>query len=442
MQVTAPSHWQVISNGATTATEPGGTATVRTFATTPKMSTYLAALIAGPYAVWRDTYSDPHGEIPLGIFCRASLAEFMDAERLFTETKQGSGLLPQQLRRALRRSASTTSSFVPEFNAGAMENAGAVTFLEDYVFRSKVTRASYERRAETVLHEMAHMWFGDLVTMALVGRPVAERVLRDVRIGAAARPRPPIRRRRRGPPSPTWEGLGLPAGSAALDPPGRRRHPGPGRCRGQLRRHHLRQGRLRCSSSWWPTSGSRSSCPALRDYFRDHAFANATFGDLLGALEKSSGRDLSGLGPAAWLKTTGVEHTAGRLLDVDGSGAFTRFAIAQSVRRPAPRRPGCTRLAVGIYDDDPAGSGKLVRVHREELDVEGPATEVPALVGISRGKLILVNDDDLTYCSAAAGPGLAVGRAVPDRRYRRPAPPHAGLVGGLGDDPRGRDEGL
>ncbi len=100
------------------------------------------------------------------------------------------------------------------------------------------------------------------------------------------------------------------------------------------------------------------------------------------------------------------------------------------------------RLAVGIYDDDPAGSGKLVRVHREELDVEGPVTEVPALVGISRGKLILVNDDDLTYRSLRLDPASLLDRAVPDRRYRRPAPPHAGLVGGLGDDPRGRDEGL
>src|SRR3978361_39175 len=128
------------------------------------MSPYLAALIAGPYARWDDVYSDEHGEIPLGIFCRSSLAEFMDDERLFTQTKQGFGFYHENFG-VPYAFGKYDQLFVPEFNAGAMENAGAVTFLEDYVFRSKVTDAAYERRAETVLHEMAHMWFGDLVTM-------------------------------------------------------------------------------------------------------------------------------------------------------------------------------------------------------------------------------------------------------------------------------------
>ncbi|MFZ0831971.1 MAG: M1 family aminopeptidase, partial [Mycobacterium sp.] len=158
--VTAPAHWQVVSNGATVSVENG----VHMFATTPRMSTYLVALVAGPYARWDDAYSDEHGEIPLGIFCRASLAEHMDAERLFTQTKQGFGFYHRNFG-VPYAFGKYDQLFVPEFNAGAMENAGAVTFLEDYVFRSKVTRASYERRAETVLHEMAHMWFGDLVTM-------------------------------------------------------------------------------------------------------------------------------------------------------------------------------------------------------------------------------------------------------------------------------------
>ncbi|WP_396936180.1 aminopeptidase N, partial [Mycolicibacterium sp.] len=160
VQVTAPAHWEVVSNGATVSVDSA----VHTFATTPKMSTYLVALIAGPYAVWRDEYADDHGKIPLGLFCRKSLAEHMDAERLFTETKQGFGFYHKNFGTPYAF-GKYDQLFVPEFNAGAMENAGAVTFLEDYVFRSKVTRYSYERRAETVLHEMAHMWFGDLVTM-------------------------------------------------------------------------------------------------------------------------------------------------------------------------------------------------------------------------------------------------------------------------------------
>jgi aminopeptidase N len=138
----------------------------------------------------------------------------------------------------------------------------------------------------------------------------------------------------------------------------------------------------------------------LRDYFRDHAFGNATFGDLLGALEKASGRDLSGWGQQ-WLKTTGL-NTLHPDFDVDADGRFARFAIAQSGAQPGAGETRVHRLAIGIYDDD--GSGKLVRTHREELDVEGETTDVPALQGVSRGKLILVNDDDLTYCSVRLDP--------------------------------------
>ncbi|PJE20257.1 MAG: aminopeptidase N, partial [Mycobacterium sp.] len=138
----------------------------------------------------------------------------------------------------------------------------------------------------------------------------------------------------------------------------------------------------------------------LRDYFRTHAFGNATFSDLLSALENASGRDLSNWGQQ-WLKTTGL-NTLRADFDVDGEGKFTRFAVTQSGAAPGKGETRVHRIAVGIYDDDE--SGKLVRVHREELDVDGPNTDVAALVGVSRGKLILVNDDDLTYCSLRLDP--------------------------------------
>ena len=160
LTVTAPADWKVISNAVAESTTAG----VHRFATTEILSTYLVALIAGPYASWHDLYSDESGDIPLGLYCRASLATHMDAERLFRETKQGFGFFHKSF--GVRYPFGKYDQlFVPEFNAGAMENAAAVTFLEDYVFRSRVTRPVYERRAETVLHEMAHMWFGDLVTM-------------------------------------------------------------------------------------------------------------------------------------------------------------------------------------------------------------------------------------------------------------------------------------
>ncbi|MCW2732692.1 MAG: pepN 2, partial [Mycobacterium sp.] len=288
--------------------------------------------------------------------------------------------------------------FVPEFNAGAMENAGAVTFLEDYVFRSKVTRYSYERRAETVLHEMAHMWFGDLVTMqwwddlwlnesfatfasvlcqseateykhawttfANVEKSWAYRQDQLPSTHPVAADIPDLHAV-----EVNFDGITYAKGASVLK---------------QLVAY----------------VGLEAFLAGLRDYFRDHAFANATFGDLLGALEKSSGRDLSHWGQQ-WLKTTGL-NTLRADFDVDGDGKFTRFAIDQSGAAPGAGETRVHRLAVGIYDDD--GSGKLVRTHREELDVDGASTDVPALQGVSRGKLILVNDDDLTYCSLRLDP--------------------------------------
>ncbi len=377
--------------------EDGSGARVHTFATTPRMSTYLVALIAGPYAVWRDVYTDEHGEIPLGIFCRASLAEFMDDERLFTETKQGFGFYHNNFGTPYAF-GKYDQLFVPEFNAGAMENAGAVTFLEDYVFRSKVTRYSYERRAETVLHEMAHMWFGDLVTMkwwddlwlnesfatfasvlcqaeateytqawttfANVEKSWAYRQDQLPSTHPVAADIPDLHAV-----EVNFDGITYAKGASVLK---------------QLVAY----------------VGLEAFLSGLRDYFRDHAFANATFGDLLGALEKSSGRDLSHWG-RQWLKTTGL-NTLRPDFDVDADGKFTRFAIEQAGAAPGAGETRVHRLAVGIYDDD--GSGKLVRVHREELDIEGSTTDVPALQGVPRGKLILVNDDDLTYCSVRLDP--------------------------------------
>ncbi|OBG37140.1 aminopeptidase N [Mycolicibacter heraklionensis] len=393
--VTAPSHWQVISNGATSSVHDG----VHTFETTPKMSTYLVALIAGPYARWDDVYRDEHSEIPLGLFCRASLAEHMDAERLFTETKQGFGFYHSNFG-VPYAFGKYDQLFVPEFNAGAMENAGAVTFLEDYVFRSKVTRASYERRAETVLHEMAHMWFGDLVTMrwwddlwlnesfatfaSVLCQSEATEYTSAWTTFANAEKSWAYRQDQLPSTHPiaadipdlaavevNFDGITYAKGASVLK---------------QLVAY----------------VGLEHFLAGLRDYFAAHAFDNATFDDLLAALEKASGRDLSDWG-RQWLKTTGL-NTLRADFDVDGDGRFTRFAVTQGGAAPGAGETRVHRLAIGIYGDDPSGSGRLVRVHREELDIDGPSTEVPGLVGVSRGKLILVNDDDLTYCALRLDP--------------------------------------
>ncbi|MGE0296588.1 aminopeptidase N [Pseudonocardia sp.] len=394
--VTAPEDWKVISNAVAESVEEG----VHRFATTEIMSTYLVALVAGPYAQWRDEHVDPdgaHPPIPLGIYCRASLAEHMDAERLFTETKQGFDFYHRHF--GVRYPFGKYDQlFVPEFNAGAMENAGAVTFLEDYVFRSRVTRFLYERRAETVLHEMAHMWFGDLVTMrwwddlwlnesfatwasvfcqaeateyrnawttfANVEKSWAYRQDQLPSTHPVAADIPDLQAV-----EVNFDGITYAKGASVLK---------------QLVAY----------------VGLEPFLAGLRDYFRTHAWGNATFDDLLGALEKASGRDLSGWG-AQWLRTTGLNLLRPQF-EVDADGNFARFEVVQGGARPGGGELRTHRIAVGVYADQ---DGRLVRTHRVEVDVTGERTAVPELVGVSRGELVLVNDDDLTYCALRLDPG-------------------------------------
>lgn len=398
MTVTAPSDWTVVTGGAEATREPLPTGAHRwTFLTTEPMSTYLVALIAGPYAVWSDAYTDEHGTIDLRLFCRASLAEYMDAERLFTETKQGFGFYHKNFGIPYAF-GKYDQLFVPEFNAGAMENAGAVTFLEDYVFRSKVTRYLYERRCETVLHEMAHMWFGDLVTMrwwddlwlnesfatfasvlsqveateytsawttfANVEKSWAYRQDQLPSTHPVAADIPDLQAV-----EVNFDGITYAKGASVLK---------------QLVAY----------------VGLEPFLAGLRAYFVEHKFGNATFDDLLRALEASSGRDLSDWG-AQWLKTTGINELAPAFA-LDGEGRFTRFAVQQWGATPGAGETRVHRLRIGIYDDDEAG--RLVRTNQVEIDVAGERTDVPELVGVPRGKLILVNDDDLTYASVRLDP--------------------------------------
>lgn len=403
LTVTAPASWKVISNAPIEDSSPVDGGTVHRFAATEILSTYLVALIAGPYASWHDE----HDGIPLGIYCRESLAEFMDAERLFTETKQGFDFYHRNF--GVRYPFGKYDQlFVPEFNAGAMENAGAVTFLEDYVFRSRVTNYLYERRAETVLHEMAHMWFGDLVTMrwwddlwlnesfatwasvlcqasatqytnawttfATVEKSWAYRQDQLPSTHPVAADIPDLHAV-----EVNFDGITYAKGASILK---------------QLVAY----------------VGLDAFLAGLRDYFEAHKWGNATFDDLLGALERSSGRDLSEWG-AQWLRTTGLN-----LLRPDftlgPNGEFTAFEVRQGGARPGEGELRTHRLAVGIYDDGPAddqGRPTLVRTHRVELDVQGERTQVPELIGVSRGKLVLVNDDDLTYGAVRLDPAsLAV----------------------------------
>ncbi|MDQ4102413.1 MAG: aminopeptidase N [Actinomycetota bacterium] len=401
IRVVAPADWVVVSNAPRLHTENAAGGAVRhVFADSARISPYIVALVAGPYAQWTDEYIDDEGTIPLGIYCRASLAEHMDAARLLTETKQGFGFyhLAFGLRYPFEK---YDQCFVPEFNAGAMENAGCVTFLEDYVFRSRVTRYLYERRCETLLHEMAHMWFGDLVTMrwwddlwlnesfatwasvlcqaqateytgawttfATVEKAWAYRQDQMPSTHPIACDIPDVQAV-----EVNFDGITYAKGASVLR---------------QLVAY----------------VGLEEFLAGLRIYFTRHAWGNATLADLLAALEQASGRDLSGWS-AQWLETTGL-NTMRPEFTIDSDGAFTSFAVLQSGARPGAGERRTHRIAVGVYDspggDSTGGDAvtKLVRTHRVELDVSAERTKVPELVGVPAGQLVLVNDDDLTYCA-------------------------------------------
>ncbi|HEV7207740.1 MAG TPA: aminopeptidase N [Mycobacteriales bacterium] len=389
--VTAPDDWLVIAN-APLAARSGGR---WSFATTEKMSTYITALIAGPYHEVRDVYAGPHGPIPLGIYCRRSLAGHLDADAIFEITRQGFDFYHRVFDYPYPF-GKYDQLFVPEFNAGAMENAGAVTFLEDYVFRSKVTDAKYERRAETILHEMAHMWFGDLVTMrwwddlwlnesfatfmSVLCQADATRWTNAWTTFCNAEKTWAYRQDQLPSTHPiaadakdietvkaNFDGITYAKGASVLK---------------QL-------------VAW---VGQEEFLAGLRTYFRRHEFANTSLADLLGALHEASGRDLSHWSEE-WLATTGV-NTLRAQFETDPEGTFTSFTILQE----APSVPATLRshrVAIGLYDLDGTA---LRRRDRVELDVIGATTEVPKLIGVRQPDVVLLNDDDLTFAKIRLDP--------------------------------------
>jgi aminopeptidase N len=393
--VTAPQHWKVVSNARVAGIEEGvGGAAVHHFAPTPRISPYITALVAGPYHL----ATGHHDGIDLGLYCRASLAEHMDADELFLVTKQGFDWFHRAFDYPYPFDK-YDQLFVPEFNAGAMENAGCVTFLEDYVFRSKVTDASYERRAETILHEMAHMWFGDLVTMrwwddlwlnesfasfaAVLCQSEATRWTSAWTTFANIEKTWAYRQDQLPSTHPVaadipdvqavevnFDGITYAKGASVLK---------------QLAAY----------------VGIEPFLQAMRTYFRRHEYGNTTLDDLLRALEETSGRDLSRWADQ-WLRSAGI-NTIRAEFTLDEAGRYASFALVQTAPTldggPPAAQPYNVlrdhRLAIGLYEAD---GDKVIRSRRVELDVCGERTEVPELVGVTQPDLLLVNDDDLTYC--------------------------------------------
>ncbi|MFB7456423.1 aminopeptidase N [Streptomyces sp. NPDC056188] len=393
-EVRAPEDWTVWSNGAGERHDQ-----VWRFAETKPISTYITCVVAGPYHHVTDSYErvfedGTRLEILLGALCRKGLAKHFDADDVFLVTKQGLDFFHDHFDYPYPF-GKYDQAFVPEYNLGAMENPGLVTFREEYIFRGKVTQASYEARANVILHEMAHMWFGDLVTMewwddlwlkesfadfmgsfSLVGAtrftdgwitfanrrkawayradqlPSTHPVTADIRDLQDAKL--------------NFDGITYAKGASVLK---------------QLVAY----------------VGQDAFLEGARRYFKRHAYGNTRLGDLLAVLEETSGRDM-GAWARSWLQTAGVNSLTPQVV-LGADGRIEELAVLQeaSVIAPADHpelRPH--RVAVGLYQRSQVGA--LERYARAETDVAGARTVVSELAGADAPDLVLVNDDDLTYC--------------------------------------------
>lgn len=388
--VTAPEPWKVVSNSPTPEPKKhgDGTATWR-FEPTPRISSYITALIAGPYeATFSELTSSSGRVIPLGVYGRKSLWQFLDADYIFDKTRQGFAYFEEKFDYAYPF-AKYDQLFVPEFNAGAMENAGAVTFTETYVFRSKVTDAVKERRVVTILHELAHMWFGDLVTMKWwndlwLNESFAEWASTIATAEATEW-------------TEAWTTFNAMEKTWAY-----RQDQLPSTHPVVAQINDLEDVQVNFDGITYAKGGSvlkqlaawvgiEAFFAGVAAYFKKHEWSNTEVGDLLAELEATSGRELS-TWSKKWLETAGVNTLSPEIVtDVDGT--ITRFAIVQTAPADYPTiRPH--RLGVGFYE---LRGEALVRVHHVELDVDGDLTEVPELKGHKRPALVLLNDEDLAY---------------------------------------------
>ena len=391
--VTAPSHWKVVSNAPTPEPEAlagdgqSGKA-VWHFPATKPMSTYITALVAGEYHEVQHTFEGKHGNIPLGHYCRQSLVEYLDVEELVKLTEQGFAFF-EDLFDYPYPFGKYDQLYVPEYNMGAMENAGCVTLRDEYLPRSRQDRAFYEFRAEVILHEMAHMWFGDLVTMRWwddlwLNESFAEWACYHAAVEATEF-------------TESWTGFTNARKNWAY-----RQDQLPSTHPIAADNHDLQAVEVNFDGITYAKGASvlkqlvawvglENFLQGIRGYFKDFEFSNSEFADLLAALEKASGRELQSWA-SEWLQTSGV-NTLAPVFEVNAEGRFTSFAVRQTAAADYPtlRRH---RLGIGLYDEV---HGRLVRRSSVEIDVEGALTTVHDLIGQKQPDLLLLNEGDLAY---------------------------------------------
>ena len=392
-EVRVPSHWVVVSNQPEVKVEPKdcgcGRANTWYFKPTPRMSSYITAIVAGPYEKITSELTNSEGRvIPLGVYARKSLMPFVDAEDMFELTRQGFEFYEEQFKTPYPFEK-YDQLFVPEFNAGAMENAGCVTYLETYVFRSKVAEALRERRAITVLHELAHMWFGDLVTMKWwndlwLNESFAE-FMSHLALAEATKY------------TEGWTGFMVRKDWGLKQDQLPTTHPITAEIRDladvEVNFDGITYAKgasvLRQLVSY---VGRDAFFAGLHEYLTKHSYANATLEDLLSELAAASGRDLASWSKV-WLEEAGVTLLR-PVVSVSAEGTIERLEVTQEAfSEGASLRPH--RMGVAGYSLSEEGT--LAQVFREELDVDGASTIVEAATGIARPDFILVNDGDLGY---------------------------------------------
>ncbi len=393
-RVTAPDHWRVVSNAPTP--EPvaaaEGTA-VWTFPPTKRMSTYITAVVAGEYHAVFDTYEGEHGDIPLGHYCRQSLVEHLDREELVKLTKQSFAFFEREFGYPYPFEK-YDQLYVPEYNMGAMENAGCVTLRDEYLPRSRQPRSFYEFRCSVITHEMAHMWFGDLVTMKWwddlwLNESFAEWACYWAEAEATEF-------------TDAWTGF-----ANARKQTGYRADQLPSTHPIAADNHDLEAVEVNFDMITYAKGASvlkqlvawvglEPFVAGIRQYFQDHAYGNTEFTDLLTALERASGRELTSWAEE-WLQTAGV-NTLAPEFELDADGAYSKLVVRQTAHPDYPtlRRH---RLGIGLYDEVPDGEGasRLVRRDYIEVDVDGETTDIKEAVGHQQPDLLLLNDGDLAY---------------------------------------------
>ena len=393
LTVLAPAHWNVFTNSRSVAGELIGEGIARfEHAPTPVISTYITALVAGEYHVVRGQITSAAGLLPASVACRASMAEFLDADRILETTQRGFDVFESTFGVPYAFD-SYDQIFVPEFNFGAMENAGCVTFRDQYLFRSRVTAREMEARDNTILHELAHMWFGDLVTMRWwddlwlnesfaewASHFAADKIAE--KYGTGANPWASFSNERK-----AW---------AYLQDQLSTTHPIAADMSDLEKVEQNFDGITYAKGAsvlklLVSFVGIEAFAKGVGSYFRKHAHGNTTLTDLLSELETASGRDLSWF-TGQWLESAGV-NTLRAEFEVDETGTFTRFAIVQTAPEAWPTLR-THRLGIGIYANTDNG---LERVDYVETDISGERTDVPDLVGRPRRDVVLLNDGDLTF---------------------------------------------